>query len=58
MIEVSNEKILMVESYKFNKTGLYKIINIEEIDMIINDGMKSGEPFVEEIRSKGLKIII
>ncbi|MCX6383510.1 MAG: DeoR/GlpR family DNA-binding transcription regulator [Actinobacteria bacterium] len=58
MIEVSNEKILMVESYKFNKTGLYKIINIEEVDMIINDGMKSGEPFVEEIRSKGLKIII
>ena len=58
MIEVSNEKILMVESYKFNKTGLYKIINIEEVDMIINDGMKSGEPFIEEIRNKGLKILI
>jgi DeoR family fructose operon transcriptional repressor len=58
MIEVSNEKILMVESYKFNKTGLYKIINIEEVDMIINDGAKSGAPFVEEIRNKGIKIII
>jgi DeoR family fructose operon transcriptional repressor len=58
MIEASNEKILMVESYKFNKTGLYKIINLKDVDMIINDGAKIGEPFVEEIRSKGLKIII
>ena len=57
MIEVSNEKIFMVESYKFNKTGLYKIIDIKEVDILISDGAKSGSPFVEEIRNKGVKII-
>jgi DeoR family fructose operon transcriptional repressor len=58
MIEVSNEKILMVESYKFNRTGLYKIVDIKEVDILINDGAKSGSPFIEEMRNKGIKIII
>ena len=58
MIEASNEKILMIESYKFNRTGLYKILDINEVDILISDGAKSGIPFMEEIRNKGIKTII
>lgn len=57
MIEVSRDKILMVESHKFNKIGLYKITDLKEVDTIINDGAKSGEPFIDNLKSKGLKVI-
>lgn len=57
MIEISNEKILMLESYKFNKIGTYKVIDLKEVDMVVYDDFKIGELFSEEIRSRGLKII-
>lgn len=37
MIEASNENILMIESYKFDKIGLYKVIDLQEVDLIISD---------------------
>lgn len=57
MIEISKEKILMVESYKFNKIGTYRIIDLKEVDMVISDDLKIGEPFTKDIRSMGLKLI-
>ena len=58
MIEASNEKFLMVESNKFNKIGLYKIVEMEKIDILITDDEKNGELFIEEIKNKGIKQII
>jgi DeoR family fructose operon transcriptional repressor len=58
MIEASNEKLLMVESNKFNKKGLYRIVDLNKIDVLISDGEKSGEKFLEEIKNKGIRKII
>lgn len=56
MMEVANKKILLAGSHKFNKVALYKVTNIESLDLIINDGAKGGETFLEAIRNKGVKV--
>jgi DeoR/GlpR family transcriptional regulator of sugar metabolism len=56
MMEVSNQKILLAGSHKFNKVALYKVTNIENLDLIINDGANEGKPFIEAIKSKGIEI--
>lgn len=56
MIKISNKKILLAGSHKFNKVGLYKVADIESLDLLITDGAKGGEAFLEEIKSKDIEI--
>lgn len=56
MMKVSTEKILLVGSPKFNKIGLYKVADIESLDLVISDGAKGSEPFIEEIKNKGVEV--
>ncbi|MBC7333034.1 MAG: DeoR/GlpR transcriptional regulator [Actinobacteria bacterium] len=58
MMEVANKKILLVGSHKFNKVALYKVADIESLDLIISDGAKGGEAFLEAIRSKGIEVVV
>jgi DeoR family transcriptional regulator, fructose operon transcriptional repressor len=58
MMEVSSKKILLVGAHKFSKVGLYKVADIENLDLIITDGAKGGEAFLKEIKNKGVKIVV
>ncbi len=54
MIDVSNKTILAIESNKFNKTGLYKIIDLEKVDVLIKDNEKSSDQFIQRIKDKSI----
>jgi len=56
MMKVSTKKILLVGSHKFNKIGLYKVADVENLDLVISDGGKGSEAFLEEIKNKGVEV--
>jgi DeoR family transcriptional regulator, fructose operon transcriptional repressor len=56
MMEVASEKILLAGSHKFNKVGLYKISDLENIDLVITDLEKIEGAFIEEIKKKEVMI--
>jgi len=58
MMGVSSKKVLLVGSHKFNKVGLYKVADIESLDLIISNGTKASEAFLEEIKNKGVEVIV
>lgn len=57
MMKVASKKILLVENYKFNKVGLYKVADIESLDLIISNEKEQSKALLEEIKSKGVKIV-
>jgi len=58
MMKVSSKKILLLGSQKFNKVGLYKVADIESLDLVIGDGAKGNEAFIEEIKNKGVEVMV
>jgi DeoR family transcriptional regulator, fructose operon transcriptional repressor len=58
MMKVASKKILLVESYKFNKVGLYKVADVENIDLVISDEKGENKTFLEEIKNKGVKVML
>lgn len=58
MMKVARKKILLVGSYKFNKVGLYKVADIEELDLVISNSTEEIEPFFEKIKSKEVTLVV
>lgn len=57
MIEVSQTLLLLADSSKFNKRGLGKICNLDQVQYIITDG-GVAEKTVLALRERGIKVII
>jgi DeoR family transcriptional regulator, fructose operon transcriptional repressor len=57
MMKVSSKKILLVENYKFNRVGLYKVADVGSIDLIISNEKEQSKAFLEEIKNKGVKVV-
>ncbi|WP_018627886.1 DeoR/GlpR family DNA-binding transcription regulator [Niabella aurantiaca] len=57
MIEVSQKLILLADSSKFNKRGLGKICNLDQVEYIVTD-RKISEKIVFALQEKGIKVVL
>ncbi|MBZ4191540.1 hypothetical protein K7B07_21680 [Niabella sp. 3A5MI-3] len=57
MIEASQTLILLADSTKFNKRGLGKICNLDQVEYIVTDKNVSEETLTA-LQEKGIKVII
>ncbi|MGJ7032275.1 DeoR/GlpR family DNA-binding transcription regulator [Niabella hirudinis] len=57
MIEVSQKLILLADSSKFNKRGLGKICNLDQVEYIVTD-KRISEKTVFALQEKGIKVLL
>ena len=56
-IHIANQVILIADHSKIEKTALYSVANIEDIDVLITDN-KTDANFIKKIEEKGIEVIV
>lgn len=57
MVEAAETVIVLADSSKFNKRGLAKICNLDQVHVIVTDA-KASERMIKVIQEKGIKVIV
>ncbi len=58
-LEKANTRILLTQSQKFGKVGIYNVANLKDFDMIITDsGIKKHNEFLDKFKSMDIDLII
>ena len=56
MLENSSQKILLIDSSKFDKIALSKVCNINEVDLIVTD-KKPDKKYIDFFKKNKIKLI-